>query len=185
MVWRWLYLIYRPITHSTNILRYFESNHLTRGRYGPIWGNLHLNGYRALYEIALPRRKLLDTATCCPFFLGTFARVLRPKLVKPTIDGFETQTTKTPTSSVLHTLPPPSTHLTVVLDQPACQVFLSLAQFAHPPSWLSQHDYSHYTCACWCPSQPPWLVTRPPGPSVKASCSPFIALGPSVQHVST
>jgi hypothetical protein len=41
-----------------------------------------------------------------------------------------------------------------------------------------------YTCTRRCPKcQPPWLVTRPLGPSVQASCTPFTTPGPSARHV--
>jgi hypothetical protein len=43
------------------------------------------DGHRALHEIASPRRELLDAATCCPFLLKTFVRILRPKPVNPSL----------------------------------------------------------------------------------------------------
>ena len=40
------------------------------------------------------------------------------------------------------------------------------------------------SCTCRCPKcQPPWLVTRPLGPSVQASRPSFTAPSPSARHV--
>jgi hypothetical protein len=139
-----------PSSYLTGLLHnpsftpiYFESNHLTRGRYGPTRGNLHPMT-SAPFRIASPWRKLLDAATCSPFLLGTSAWVLRPKPVKPATDDFETQTTKPPASSVLHTRPP-------LLDtchrcpRPAVhQGHISTFCSQSPPWWVHcQHQHTN------------------------------------------
>jgi hypothetical protein len=104
------------LLHNPNFAPiYFESNHLARGHYGPTLSNLHPT------EIVLPRRELLNAATCRPFLLGTSIRVLRLKPVKPTIDGFEAQITKPPQVAYSIRVPRHSTRVTAILDQSAAK----------------------------------------------------------------
>jgi hypothetical protein len=66
------------------------------------------------------------------------------------------------------------------------QVLLSPARLARLPSWLGEHVHSHvYLRLSISRCQPPWLVTRPPGPSVQASHSSFTAPGLLARYVPT
>jgi hypothetical protein len=135
----------------------------------PLWSNpvsSSSDNHRASSLVASPRRELPSAATCRPFLLGTFVWVLRPKPVNPPPMVLRPKPLNPLASSVLRTHPPP-------LD--TCHRLDSINTVTPMSS-----------CTCRCPKcQPPWLVTQPPGPSVQASCLPFIAPGPSARHVST
>jgi hypothetical protein len=135
-------------------------------------------------------------------------RNLRPSFEaqtrKPATDGFEAQTTKPLMSSVLHTRPmsmvlrtkPPNPRCRRVSDLPPSMT--PLPSSLTRPTGLRQVPRCHrlhldlvnavfitmYTCTRRCPKcQPPWLVTRPLGPSVQASRPPFTTPGLSARHV--
>jgi hypothetical protein len=109
-------------------LRYFESNHVTRGCLVQL----------EVIFIRQPSRPSWDSFAStrtprCRHVLSVLPRNLRP--------GFEAQTTKLPTSSVLHPRPPP---LDMCPRRPwpaVRQVLLNPAQLARPTSWFSQHGH--------------------------------------------
>jgi hypothetical protein len=144
------------------------------------------DSHRAFSSVSSPRRKVPDAVTCSPFLLGTSARVLRPKPVNPPPMVLKPKPPNPLGSSVLHTRPPP-------LDtghhrpRPAGRWVLWAPLDLHVLRLDSVNTVTlMYTCACRYPRcQPPRLVTRPPGPSVQASCPPFTAPDLSARHVST
>jgi hypothetical protein len=78
---------------STTLLSYFSSfSYMKHSNQIPPRGKIvQVNKPSAFYNIASPRRKLRDD-TMCPSIHNSL--ILRPKLVKPAVDGFKTQTTK-------------------------------------------------------------------------------------------
>jgi hypothetical protein len=144
------------------------------------------DGHHASSSIASPQHKLPDAAMCHPFLLGTSVRVLRLKPVNPPPMVSRPKPPNPLASSVLHTRPPPldmchrrsrpAGHQVLWASLDLHVLYLDLVNTVTPK----------YTWACWCPRcQPPRLVTRPPGPSVQASCPPFTAPSLSARHVPT
>jgi hypothetical protein len=103
-------------------------------------------------------------------------------------DGFEAQTIKPPTSSVLHTRSPQLDVCHLRPRPPGHQVFESLRSTCTSTVLTrSTQSLLHvHLCLLMSPKcQPPRLITWPPGPSVQASRPSFTATGPSAWHVPT
>jgi len=148
-------------------------SHLPQGHSSPTWNNLYPMA-TALHEVALLRYNLLDAATCRPFLFRTSTRVLRPKPTKPAASSVLIRSSTTWHVSLSSSIGRPTKSFWASLDSHVRR--LDLVNTVTPM----------YTCAHRCPRcQPLRLVTRPPGLSVQASRPLFIALGPSVWHVST
>jgi hypothetical protein len=111
-----------------------------------LWSNpvsFSSDGHRASSSVASSRRELHDAATCCPFLLGTSARVLRLKPVNPPLMVLRPKPPNSFTSSVLRTRPPPLDTCHRHPRPAGTPSPLSVARPARPPSWLGQHRHSY------------------------------------------